>query len=106
MQVHPKGAEMQGVVFVSYGDANALALSSIPKPSVTKPDQIVIKVHAAALNPIDKIRLAGGLKRFSPERVLPTVLGYDAAGVVEEVGADAGKKFKVCCLPNCVTTAS
>lgn len=95
MPTHPAGEQMQGVVFVDYGAADALSMTLIPKPKVSAADEVLIKVHAAALNPIDKIRLSGGLKRVSPERVLPTVLGYDAAGVVEEVGEGAASQFKV-----------
>ena len=50
-----------------------------------------MKVHAAAVNPVDwKIRENGG-ERFGLE--LPIILGGDIAGIVEEVGVDV-KNFK------------
>ena len=53
-----------------------------------------IKVHACGLNPIDKIRLEGGLKAVLPEQYDTSVLGYDVSGVIEEI-SDNYKDFKV-----------
>jgi NADPH:quinone reductase-like Zn-dependent oxidoreductase len=51
----------------------------IPKPG---PDQILIKVIAAALNPVDwKVH-----QRNVPPAPYPAVLGFDMSGVVEETG--------------------
>jgi NADPH2:quinone reductase len=44
---------------------------------------LVVEVHAAALNPVDWKVLAGGLG----ERPAPFVLGFDVSGVVREVGS-------------------
>ena len=66
--VHPAGETMKAVCFTSYGkDSDSLSLQSIPKPSVDTPDEVLIKVHACALNPIDKSRLGGGLAALLPE---------------------------------------
>eukprot|EP00980_Cylindrotheca_fusiformis_P022921 scaffold9926_cov113-Cylindrotheca_fusiformis.AAC.1 len=52
---HPKGETMKAVVFSDFGkDSSALSVKEIPKPFVEKPDEVLIKVHASALNPIDK----------------------------------------------------
>ncbi|PON36665.1 Alcohol dehydrogenase superfamily, zinc-type [Parasponia andersonii] len=57
-----------------------------------KEDQVLIKVVAAALNPVDFKRMLGLFKAIdSPP---PTVVGYDVAGVVVKVGSQV-KKFKV-----------
>ncbi|POO03393.1 Alcohol dehydrogenase superfamily, zinc-type [Trema orientale] len=57
-----------------------------------KEDQVLIKVVAASLNPVDFLRMLGLFKAIdSPP---PTVVGYDVAGVVVEVGSQV-KKFKV-----------
>jgi NADPH:quinone reductase-like Zn-dependent oxidoreductase len=89
---HADGATMQAAAFASYG-RTYLQLTTVPKPT-PKPDDLLIKIHAAAINPIDKIRLEGGLKQVRPEYYATPILGYDASGVVEEVGADV-TKFKV-----------
>jgi NADPH:quinone reductase-like Zn-dependent oxidoreductase len=51
------------------------------------PDQIRIRVRAAGVNPVDwKIR--GGSSRRAVPIALPSIPGLEAAGVVDEVGAD------------------
>lgn len=53
--------------------------ADVPKPG---PGQILVKVQAAGLNPIDwKILLYG---RYIDE--YPAILGHDVAGTVEELG--------------------
>ncbi|KAF3444662.1 hypothetical protein FNV43_RR14355 [Rhamnella rubrinervis] len=63
---------------------------SFPVPEL-KEDQVLIKVVAASLNPIDFIRMAGFLEHFDSPR--PVNLGYDVAGVVVKLGSQV-KKFK------------
>lgn len=87
---------MQAVCFTAYGkDSDALSVKTIPKPSIDQPDEVLIKVHACALNPIDKMRLEGGLAALTPEEYDTSVLGYDVSGVVEKVGDEASKSFRV-----------
>lgn len=86
---------MKAAVFDKYGLGELKLKSDVPKPVITKPDEVLIKVHAAAINPIDKIRLAGGLKMINPEPAWPALIGYDAAGVVEQVGEGASGDFAV-----------
>ncbi|XP_058739464.1 2-methylene-furan-3-one reductase-like [Vicia villosa] len=57
-----------------------------------KDDQVLIKVAAASLNPIDYKRLNGAFK--ASDSPLPTAPGYDVSGVVVKVGSEV-KKFKV-----------
>ncbi|KAL2335650.1 hypothetical protein Fmac_016863 [Flemingia macrophylla] len=57
-----------------------------------KEDQVLIKVVAAALNPVDHRRAFGYFKNIGSP--LPTVPGYDVAGVVVRVGSEV-KKLKV-----------
>ncbi|MED6164145.1 hypothetical protein PIB30_086869 [Stylosanthes scabra] len=57
-----------------------------------KDDQVLIKVVAAALNPVDYKRALGNFK--NSDSSLPTCPGYDVAGVVVKVGSQV-KKFKV-----------
>ncbi|CDP11580.1 unnamed protein product [Coffea canephora] len=55
-------------------------------------DQVLIKVLAASLNPIDFKRMGGSFK--ATDSPLPTVAGYDVAGVVVRVGSKV-KEIKV-----------
>src|SRR4051794_14478944 len=60
-------------------------LSDLPTPDVT-PDHVLIRVKAAGLNGFDNAVAAGMLVEMVPHQY-PVVLGRDAAGVVEAVGA-------------------
>ena len=59
---------------------------------VAGPDEVVIEIHAASLNPIDFKIVHGDLKRVSKYR-LPRPFGFDASGVVLSAGARA-TRFK------------
>jgi len=75
---------MKALTFKRYGKADQLAFIDTPKPT-PKPDEILVQVHAAGLNPIDNMIPQGTFKpilRFQ----LPATLGSDLAGVVVEVG--------------------
>lgn len=86
---------MKAVCFTSFGEPNAvLSVQTIPKPFLTAADQVLIKVHAASLNPIDKLRVVGFLAKMIPEEYDTSVLGYDVSGVITEVG-DGASPYKV-----------
>lgn len=92
----PDGDTMKAVCFTKFGkESSALSVQTIPQPFIQNPDEVLIKIHAAALNPIDKIRVAGGLALLLPENYDTSVLGYDVAGVIEKVGDEASKSYKV-----------
>ncbi|CAL8141766.1 unnamed protein product [Prunus armeniaca] len=80
-------------VYSEYGKAaDVLKLDpNVPVPEI-KEDQVLIKVVAAALNPVDYKRMFGYFK--ATDSSLPTVPGYDVAGVVVKVGSQV-TKFKV-----------
>jgi NADPH:quinone reductase-like Zn-dependent oxidoreductase len=88
---HPKGETMKAVVFSGYGKPDEkLALADIPVPgNYNKARAVLIKVHAAAINPVDKMLVSGGLKLVKPVAGFPHVVSYDAAGVVA-VADEAG----------------
>src|SRR5438105_10027255 len=84
-----QGDKMKAIVYCDYGVAN-LKLAEIAKPTPTD-DQILVKVHAASVNPLDwhfiegapKIMRAMGVGLRKPK---DTRLGVDFAGTVETVG--------------------
>lgn len=83
---------MKAVRIHSYGDAGVLAYEDAPVPSIG-PHDILVRVVAASVNPVDwKIR-EGYLKEMIPYS-FPLTLGWDVSGVVEAVGA-AASRFKV-----------
>lgn len=75
---------MKAVVINQYGSAEVLQYTDIEKPSI-KANQMLIKVHATSVNPVDwKIR--NGLLKFLPGSKFPIILGFDVAGEVVQVG--------------------
>ena len=92
VKVTPVPSEMKAWVYGEYGGVDVLKLdSNVAVPDV-KEDQVLIKVVAAALNPVDAKRRQGKFK--ATDSPLPTVPGYDVAGVVVKVGSQV-KDFKV-----------
>ncbi len=87
---------MKAVTHRCYGSPDVLEYADVEKPTPTD-DEVLVKVHAAAVNPLDwhflrgtpyLLRLASGLG--APEQ---TILGVDFAGTVESVGKNV-KQFK------------
>ncbi len=73
------------------GDPHVLQLADIPEPKIQSQTEILVRLKAAGVNPIDtKLRSRG---TFQPDR-LPSVLGCDGAGIVEAIGSEV-TKFKV-----------
>ena len=76
---------MKALVFKRYGRADQIAFADVPRPTL-KPDEMLVQVHAAGLNPIDTMIPKGTFKPFLRFQ-LPATLGSDLAGVVVEVGS-------------------
>ena len=79
------------------GEARDFVWSDVEKP-VAKPGEIVIEVHAAALNRADLLQRAG---KYPPPPGWPEWMGLEVAGVVHEVGEGATRwkvGDKVCAL--------
>ena len=82
---------MKAIVMTNAGSPEVLEFRDIPTPQIKTPTELLIKLKAAGVNPIDtKLRQRG---TFYPDD-LPAILGCDGAGVVEAVGT-AVEKFKV-----------
>jgi len=76
---------MKALTFKRYGKSPDIGFSDIDRPTL-QPDELLVQVHAAAVNPIDNMVPAG---TFEPvlHFKLPAVLGSDLAGVVVDVGS-------------------
>ena len=70
----------------------AIEITEIDKPSLNS-DSVLIRVHAAGLNPIDDILRSGVMKEAMPLS-FPHIMGFDVAGQVIEVGKDV-RNFNV-----------
>jgi len=83
---------MRAFVLAGYGAiADHVGLAEIADP-VPGPDDVLIEIHAASLNPIDFKLVHGDLKRVSKYQ-LPRPFGFDASGIVLSAGARA-TRFK------------
>ncbi len=76
---------MKALTFKRYGKSPEIGFAEVPRPTL-KPDELLVQVHAAGLNPIDNMIPAGTFKPVLKFE-LPATLGSDIAGVVTEVGS-------------------
>ncbi|HME88030.1 MAG TPA: NADP-dependent oxidoreductase [Chthoniobacterales bacterium] len=82
---------MKAIVVNEFGGPDVLKYQDEPKPE-PKDDEILVRVMAAAVNPVDAyVRQGMFAKRGLGDR--PAIIGSDIAGVVEKTGA-AARKFK------------
>ena len=82
---------MRAFVVERYGK-HGLRAADVPEPEVGDGD-VLVKVSAAGINPLDKMVRDGEFKRLLKYRT-PFVLGHDVAGVVTRVGS-AVRDFQV-----------
>jgi NADPH:quinone reductase-like Zn-dependent oxidoreductase len=69
-----------------------VTLMNLPIPEIGA-DEVLIRVRAAGVNPFDW-KVADGVLKDEKEHRFPLILGFDAAGVVERVGADVTRLFE------------
>jgi NADPH:quinone reductase-like Zn-dependent oxidoreductase len=80
---------MKAIRIHQYGGPEVLTQVELQRPT-PGPDEVLIKVHAASVNPVDWKLRAGHMKDFLP-LTLPVTLGADISGTVEEVGSSAAR---------------
>ncbi|GLA98362.1 hypothetical protein AtubIFM57143_006303 [Aspergillus tubingensis] len=87
--------EMLSLNISSYSKPSEYQVSKLPTPTLVNSKDVIVKVYAASINPIDVKRADGSLKLAVKDPVsFPYKIGYDCAGVVQEIGRDV-KKFQV-----------
>lgn len=86
---------MKIVGVMEFGGPDALEVLEVPEPSAG-PGEVRIRVHAAAVSPTDTMLRSGAraeaMRAAGPP---PYVPGMDAAGVVDQIGDDVDRDFKV-----------
>jgi NADPH:quinone reductase-like Zn-dependent oxidoreductase len=75
---------MKAVVLHEYGGPDKLKYEDVPDP-VAEKDQVLVRVAASSVNPIDCKLRSGAMKNLFPLQ-LPTILGRDISGIVRELG--------------------
>lgn len=83
---------MKAVRIHTYGGPEVLKYEDAPRPQPGE-GEVLIRVHAATVNPIDWNVREGHMKDFWPHK-FPLILGWDLSGVVEELGKGASR-FKI-----------
>lgn len=76
---------MRALVLSRYGGPECTALTDVTAPS-PRAGEILVRVRAAGLNPVD-YKTRGGALKVVRSYPLPAVMGNEFAGVVESVGA-------------------
>jgi NADPH2:quinone reductase len=75
---------MRAVLMTAVGGPEVLEVAEVPEPEVVDAHSVRVRLRAAGINPVDyKLRSGGTIGGF-----LPAVLGWDGAGVVDQVGSE------------------
>jgi NADPH:quinone reductase-like Zn-dependent oxidoreductase len=89
-----EGNGMKAVVYQNYGSPDVLELREVEKP-VVKDDEVLVKIHAAAVTPFDWHFLTGSpfIVRLMAGLLKPrhTTLGTEVAGRIEETGVKVSR---------------
>src|SRR5216110_175620 len=85
------GPLMKAAVLQQYGGPEVLKLQEVSQPE-PKDDEVLVRVIAAGVNPVDTYVRQGRLSERSLDKQ-PMIIGYDIAGVVEKTGVRV-TKFK------------
>jgi len=75
---------MKAIVVRGYGGPEVLKYEDVPRPE-PKEDQILVRVIAAGVNPVDASARSGKYAKLFGT-TLPFIPGFDIAGVVEKTG--------------------
>src|SRR6266481_549902 len=87
-----KSQTMKAIRIHNYGGPEVLKYEDAPRPQ-PQAGEVLVRVHAAGVNPIDwKVR-EGHMKDFWPHK-FPLILGWDLSGMVEELGRGVSQ-FKI-----------
>ena len=78
---------MKAAAIDNYGGSERLTVRDLPDPGPPGSGQVLLRVRAAGVNPIDRKIRNGSMRLLLPAR-FPLVLGYDVAGEVVEIGPE------------------
>ncbi|KAL2072559.1 hypothetical protein VTL71DRAFT_11902 [Oculimacula yallundae] len=84
---------MRALALAQHCNPSGYNCATLPVPKITKPDELLIKVHAASVNPVD-VKLAGDMGKMLQKASFPYQMGHDLAGEVIGVGS-AVTEFKI-----------
>jgi NADPH:quinone reductase-like Zn-dependent oxidoreductase len=76
---------MRAAVFDKPGIENLKVMDNVEKPKLANPDNVLIKVKVAGLNPIDNVVVSGIIPTVRP---IPHIPGAEVSGIVDEIGSE------------------
>jgi NADPH:quinone reductase-like Zn-dependent oxidoreductase len=76
---------MRAAVFDKPGIENLKVMDNVEKPKLANPDNVLIKVKVAGLNPIDNVVVSGSIPYVRP---IPHIPGAEVSGIVDEIGSE------------------
>jgi len=80
---------MKAAFISAYGSPDQITTGELPIPEINS-DEILIKVHATSVNPVDWKIASGSMRRFLKIQ-FPYIPGADVSGVVEKTGSEVSK---------------
>ncbi|TVY35443.1 2-methylene-furan-3-one reductase, partial [Lachnellula subtilissima] len=86
-------SSMRALVLPRYCKPSEYDFATVPTPHISQPDELLVKVLAASVNPID-VKMAAGMGKFMETATFPYKLGHDLAGIVVAIGSSVST-FKV-----------
>jgi NADPH:quinone reductase-like Zn-dependent oxidoreductase len=84
--------KMKAIRIHEFGSPGVLQLDDIAIPQPAS-DEVLIKVYASAVNPVDQKIVAGKAQEKFPTK-FPLTIGWDVSGVIEQVGTDV-RNFRI-----------
>jgi NADPH:quinone reductase-like Zn-dependent oxidoreductase len=66
-------------------------MDNVEKPKLANPDNVLIKVKVAGLNPIDNVVVSGSIPTVRP---IPHIPGAEVSGIVDEIGSEVSRLKK------------
>jgi NADPH:quinone reductase-like Zn-dependent oxidoreductase len=82
---------MRAAVFDKTGIENLKVIDNVEKPKLANPDNVLIKVKVAGLNPIDNVVVSGSIPAVRP---IPHIPGAEVSGIVDEIGSEVSRLKK------------
>jgi NADPH:quinone reductase-like Zn-dependent oxidoreductase len=80
---------MKAAIIEKFGKPGVLQIIETEKP-VPADNEVLIKVMAAGINPVDT-KVRAGTSGMSKNLKLPAILGWDVSGIVEETGKNVNE---------------
>jgi NADPH:quinone reductase-like Zn-dependent oxidoreductase len=83
---------MKAIILTEQGGVEKLLIRELEEPQ-PQPTEVVVKVHAISINPVDVKTRKGGALYASMKGSPPVILGWDISGVITAVGSEV-RNFK------------